>query len=622
MSNPEPDLLYYACDNEVYCLNTASKKRKLIASLPFEARCMASGYGWVCVSGGEYEGGFAAIKLEGVSALTRQEVDAALPIERARRVDAGRKAASVKGEKIGHEINSISIHRIQDEDLHLDDIVAVLASNEKSVRMYSLPLSQETRVVKLEVAVNHASISPDGRTLVAVGDTNKAFFYCRELLKDTPQIHTPHNRLTSASIEWRSTNRVKMDLPESTSNNLGYFTTAWSPSGRLVAVGSEAGHITVFDVSLLPSQDYEGGAQAIVALVPSSKPCLYDPGMNHTHPGAVRSMMFAPGPWDLLIWAEDQSRACIADLRTGLKTRQVIKLDLDDLSLRLEKWVDMPKEGVVTLAPADREPPGSLEQAREFGRVHRAAHDNVNLGAEHRGVRGPMRRGPSREHNPHRGFTASDEALLDSVRAVHQRGEAHEQDVLRASADGRARGDNFLDYLAGVGGSFPALLRTTESLARSASPHREVIHREVFTRPDEDWPGIMTTRAPRPEEFDDSDLDDDDQDDNPSVPIGTHMRSQAGVTGTGGGRGPLFEGAARAPAHTRMSNAELARDRAPGRQRLHLGPQRMGRQEGVRTTGLAISQDGRKMWVGCEEGIFEIDLRLKPRMFWGAVEMR
>jgi hypothetical protein len=47
-----------------------------------------------------------------------------------------------------------------------------------------------------------------------------------------------------------------------------------------------------------------------------------------------------------------------------------------------------------------------------------------------------------------------------------------------------------------------------------------------------------------------------------------------------------------------------------------------GREIGVRTAGLAMSADGRMLWAACEEGVFEIGICVKGRMFWGAVEPR
>ena len=47
-----------------------------------------------------------------------------------------------------------------------------------------------------------------------------------------------------------------------------------------------------------------------------------------------------------------------------------------------------------------------------------------------------------------------------------------------------------------------------------------------------------------------------------------------------------------------------------------------GREIGVRTAGLAMTEDGRTLWAACEEGIFEIPVALKRRMFLGAVDPR
>jgi len=43
---------------------------------------------------------------------------------------------------------------------------------------------------------------------------------------------------------------------------------------------------------------------------------------------------------------------------------------------------------------------------------------------------------------------------------------------------------------------------------------------------------------------------------------------------------------------------------------------------GVLTAGLAWSEDGGRLWVGCEEGIWEFDVDVKGRMGFSAVEMR
>lgn len=452
ISAPEPDLLYYASGHDIYAIQTAHQQRKHIATLPFEARCTASGYGWVCV-GGEDEGHFAAIKVDpNLMAPLGVDVDAALPIDiwRQGRLSAGRGAVSVNVERIGEEIvNSISIHRIQDEDAHLDDIVAVLTNNDKTVRVYSLPQSLETTVLDLPFAMNHATVSPDGQTLVAVGDFHQAYFFRREIQDTPPQIPKPHNRLTSSSIEWTLTNVINLHIgvPE---NTTGFFTTAWSPSGQLVAVGSEGGYITVFDVELLANPDLDGD-DTIVAVVPSSRPDLPQP-----HPGAVRSMVFAPDPWDLLIWAEDQGRVCIGDLRTGLKTKQIVNLDPKDEHLRFVNCEDVPASSSAAYAQPPTRDMDDLES--DFIRRYRHAPDNataVNFATEYiearrrqrqqrqdmaalRAQEGANTRMRARQEildDDPQGLTAREQQILESLRTTRQREEARAQGQIPRSVN-------------------------------------------------------------------------------------------------------------------------------------------------------------------------------------------
>ena len=348
ISSPEQDTLYYTSGSEVYHLNTATKKRKHLANLPFDARCTASGHGYVCV-GGEDEGHFAIIKLES-RRPTRHvdvDVDAPLPIEEYWTAPAlvPPRAVSVKVERIGDEIvNSISIHKIHDEDAHLYDVVAVLTNNDRTVRVYSLQHGLETTCLELPFPMNHASISPDGHTLLAVGDSNQAFFYSRVQHEPSPQIPKPHNRLHTGAVNWDLSNLVHLrtePVSRDPSQAPGYFTTAWSPSGHLCAVGSEGGHISVFDSQILRDCAEDEGEDAIVATIPSTRPNL----AAHLHPGAVRTILFSPEPWDLLIWAEDQGRVCIGDIRTGLRTKQVIELKPDEAGLRRVELEDLPNEG-------------------------------------------------------------------------------------------------------------------------------------------------------------------------------------------------------------------------------------------------------------------------------------
>lgn len=408
-----------------------TKKRKHLTTLPFEARCTASGFGYLCV-GGEEDGHFAVIKLAATGPLRTVDVDAPLPLDYWQNQRGTPRAANVKVERIGEEIvNSISIHQIQDEEAHLYDIVAVLTNNDKTVRVYSLSQSVETSVLDLPCPMNHATMSPDGTVLVAVGDSNEAFFFRRALQQAPPQIPKPHNRLNTASATWELANLVKLRSVDRNYHGSGYFTTAWSPSGQLVAVGSEGGYISVFDMQLFAQCLPDDGDDAIIATIASTRPNNSSNmrAGDSLHPGAVRSMMFSPEPWDLLIWAEDQGRVCIGDLRTGLRTKQVIELKPDEEGLKRCKLEDLPDDG-----------PSIDEQLEE--EYWRSYQDNpdaataTNFAAEFFAARERLRRphqSPSHfpslseaaalEDDP-RGLTAHEQQILESLRTTRQRAEA------------------------------------------------------------------------------------------------------------------------------------------------------------------------------------------------------
>jgi WD40 repeat protein len=736
--------LYYASGHDVYCLFTATRKRRHIATLPFEARCTSSGYGWVCV-GGEDEGHFAAIKVDGSGPRT-SEVDERLDIGGAWTSgsavggsNTARRSANVKVERIGEEIvNSISIHRIQDEEAHLDDIVAVLTNNDKTVRVYSLPQRLETCVLDLPFAMNHATVSPDGTKLVAVGDLNQAYFFQRDIKDTPPQIPKPHNRLNSGSLEWRLTNVVSLHI-SATESTMGYFTTAWSPNGRLVALGSEGGYITVLDVEVLVDPEMED-EEAIVAVVPGSRPDVPQP-----HPGAVRSMLFSPDPWDFLIWAEDQGRVCIGDLRTGLKRKQVINLDPREEGLPKLEYEDLPQE---ESPPPHESVTRTLDQLeRDFLRRYRdaQAQDNntaVNFATEYIEARRRQRqhrqdlvasRGTSGSRaaldDDPQGLTAREQEILNALRTTRQREEARSQsgvargvnyttpDIFGSGA--RSSSSNTPNPEAGTTrnstwSDLPELMRVNANRMNEANsrPELSIEAADDHRLPSMQVPGESWGIDPYPERSTETTTTTSDSSSsaarpnhNPRQPRrrasvilsppttassssnSTSRPSAEADTSTTTNnpwrtiedamslpRGPLFESAARStpPATARPTATEIAaelqaeraarartlvtqRDRwralvSDGSQppnayatganatatvsRLAAFPdgyeavlRRMrvggitGREMGVRTAGLAISGDGGTLWAACEEGIFEMKVGRRGRLFWPAVEM-
>jgi hypothetical protein len=118
----------------------------------------------------------------------------------------------------------------------------VVSNNDWTVRLYDLPLrvrwAQDLRccgTLALEEPVNHSSISPDGRTLLSVGDSPRIYLHS---LSGSAQL--TFNRVTT------------LEIPSAISihpNSLvASFSTAWSADGLKFAVACQEGVIAIWDV--------------------------------------------------------------------------------------------------------------------------------------------------------------------------------------------------------------------------------------------------------------------------------------------------------------------------------------------------------------------------------------
>ena len=217
-----------------------------------------------------------------------------------------------------------------------DDTVAVLSNNDKTVTIYSLTQQTTLKTLNLSIAINHASISPDGGLLVAVGDINKVWFYRRIF-----------RRKVSAQpcYEWKEIAAVRLVC---TIRNDWCFSTAWSPSGHLCAVASQFGTITIFETSKI-REDMDH-TDAVLHYMKSSRPTITDP--TRFIPSAPRSMAFSPEPWDLLAWAEDHGRITIVDVRDNFASRQTIHVDVNSEKLEREVYAAVSS---TRLSDAERE---------------------------------------------------------------------------------------------------------------------------------------------------------------------------------------------------------------------------------------------------------------------------
>lgn len=660
ISCPEPDLLYYASGFDVYCLNVVTHTQAHVTTLPWEARCSAAGHGFVCVGGGD-DGNFAAIKVTGFPPTDPSAIDASLPLDFEHRLPRppllSAAASRVRLEKIGEDIvNSISIHKLPAHGDRPEEVVAVLTNNDKTVRLYSLAHNLELMVLDLPFAMNHATISPDGQMLVAVGDAPVAFFFQQAKVEKASSSKPAETRGIMIPPEWELLERVTLFRPAN-SHADGYFTTAWSPSGRLCAVGSECGYITVFDMDLLKLVEY--GEDAIVQLMCSTRPDTV------TSAGAVRTIHFSPAPWDFLVWSEDQGRVCVADLRAGSKVKQVLTLDPKESDLQRIEIADFD----LTISPEMHD----LRREADFVRGYRRALDSEGAaGMDHASTyleTDPERNGLHRRagvvesDNDPEGLTAREWQVLEALRTTRPRGEGREpgvtprsinytssgpreslpepsrRDVVNAISEftsenprrwfrnssrtgtGTGTGTGTHQVISIVEGTInvpaEAITHITDSaLTRSPNPvppHAQRAPTEIVTATDDAWRTIEEALVSQ------------------ARAANRTAAANATTTSTTNPTAPELRSELRrlrqlTQMRERLRNARASQP-ASETYAYSLGLRRPSRSThdaalGVRTAGLAMSQDGRTLYCGTEEGIFEFKMNLHVRKCFPAVTPR
>lgn len=155
----------------------------------------------------------------------------------------------------------------------------VVSNNDWTVRLYDVPLrvrwAQDLRccgTLTLEEPVNHSSISPDGRTLLSVGDSPRIYLHS---LSGSARL--TFNRVTTL--------RIPPAISIHSNSLVASFSTAWSADGLKFAVACQEGVIAIWDVR-------------------STKPLK----VLHTsrERGGGDSGWMSDDPWD---WARRSSRA-------------------------------------------------------------------------------------------------------------------------------------------------------------------------------------------------------------------------------------------------------------------------------------------------------------------------
>ncbi|KAL7938114.1 hypothetical protein V8C35DRAFT_141225 [Trichoderma chlorosporum] len=322
---------------QIQRLNTLARSCETIKHLTFAPRCLVAENGWLCC--GSETGDFVAIRLEGeggraienpqdTAASSDSDAGPSLsndssspsPEEAALSMltAAAQQSAKVtaKSMKLAKErVNCITLWFPPPSGQGLPiggraytEPVAVLANNDRTVTLVSLvdfeqkELTEPLDIVRYPDFVNRAIISPDGRLLIAI--------------LDDPYLYV-HQRVGAIPGKWELKQRIllKSQKKDDKTDSRGSFAASFSTSGSYLAIGTQHGTISIFNATQLTDETVD----PLITTFESSRP--------NSGPGAIRDMAFCPGPYDLLAWTEDRGRVGIADVRHNFMVRQIIDLN-------------------------------------------------------------------------------------------------------------------------------------------------------------------------------------------------------------------------------------------------------------------------------------------------------
>ncbi|KAJ3099331.1 Cilia- and flagella-associated protein 43 [Phlyctochytrium planicorne] len=160
----------------------------------------------------------------------------------------------------------------------------MICNNDETIKVYALPSLQRITSVSLPIPVNYCSVSPDGRKLAAVGDSNQVYLF------DV----TPSGNYQRVAVM--------------TATNDAGFSCAWNQTSDKFAVASQDGYVCVWDIRSTEKLAKLGSKQ------------------NPQVKGACRSVKFSPsGSIDLLLYSEHVSYVNLVDART-FNERQTLRV--------------------------------------------------------------------------------------------------------------------------------------------------------------------------------------------------------------------------------------------------------------------------------------------------------
>lgn len=255
--------MFYPCDRAIHSLDLSNGKDTVVADFDFEPRCLQTTAN-VIIGGG----------LQDLTDIRDTGRDSRLSASPARGLFAvhNRYTGDYYSGELGDFINN-AVSLYEDSPTRLR---AVVCNNDCSLYFTDIHNSsfEVSESIKLTSPLNHAAVSPDGKMIVACGDTPKLMM------------------LTQGESQGWSLNKVF-----DSKSDRG-FSVAFHPSGVVFGAAFEDGMARLYDTRSLKMP---------LAEIKTTRPME----MN----GAFRCLKFSTGPEDLVFISEQMHRVHIVDLR-------------------------------------------------------------------------------------------------------------------------------------------------------------------------------------------------------------------------------------------------------------------------------------------------------------------
>lgn len=219
---------------------------------------------------------------------------------------------------VGHAINNaVKICNFNNQ------INFLFCNNDNTIRRYSSDTLEEIQVIEHPWPVNNCEMSPNGKHLVSVGDTNQMFFF-----------NVEDDRLV------RHKNLKNMED--------GGFKVSWKGCSSMFAVSTQDGYVCVYDTRKLTN----------FIKIPSKQ--------RQSIKGACRNVEFTKSrSLDLLIFTEHVSFFTIVDAR-NFRTRQSVRI-VEEIDKQISGSAFIENQEKFFVSTDDKIYEYDLENRRTFG---------------------------------------------------------------------------------------------------------------------------------------------------------------------------------------------------------------------------------------------------------------